>query len=91
MHHSTKYPLQVYSSLTLASHLKALQKQAKTPNGVQLRRKKVRLKSNQTWKLCPRPSHKNVITNKWVYKVKQRGDGTIEKLKAFLVVRDYKQ
>lgn len=42
MHHSTKYPLQVYSSLTLASHLKALQKQAKTPNGVQLRRKKVR-------------------------------------------------
>jgi hypothetical protein len=35
------------------------------------------LQANQTWTLCPRPPHKNIITNKWVYKVKQKADGTL--------------
>jgi hypothetical protein len=28
--------------------------------------------SNQTWTLCPRPSHHNIVRNKWVFKVKKK-------------------
>ncbi|XP_059446721.1 uncharacterized mitochondrial protein AtMg00810-like [Corylus avellana] len=39
--------------------------------------------SNGTWTLCPRPLHHNVIRNKWVFKIKRKGDGTVERLLGF--------
>ncbi|KAL2239868.1 UNVERIFIED_CONTAM: Retrovirus-related Pol polyprotein from transposon RE1 [Sesamum indicum] len=49
------------------------------------------LEKNQTWKLTPLPPGKRAIGNKWVYKVKLRADGSIERYKARLVAKGYNQ
>ena len=49
------------------------------------------LKQNQTWNLVPKPEGVKPISCKWVYKLKTRPDGTIERYKARLVVRGFSQ
>jgi hypothetical protein len=49
------------------------------------------LLSNQTWTLCPRPIHHNVIRNKWVFKIKRKVDGIVERFKARLVAKGFDQ
>ncbi|CAL2239542.1 unnamed protein product [Prunus armeniaca] len=49
------------------------------------------LESNSTWSLVPLPANKRLIGCKWVYKVKQNSDCTIERLKARLVAKGYTQ
>ena len=49
------------------------------------------LARTQTWELVPLPSHAVPITCRWIYKVKTRSDGTIERLKARLVARGFQQ
>jgi histone deacetylase 1/2 len=49
------------------------------------------LMRNQTWHLVPPPKGKNVIGCKWVYKVKKKADGTIDRYKARLVAKGFKQ
>ncbi|CAH9068461.1 unnamed protein product, partial [Cuscuta epithymum] len=44
------------------------------------------LENNQTWVLESLPAGKKARGCKWVYKIKHRSDGTIERLKARLVV-----
>ncbi|MCO5552927.1 hypothetical protein L7F22_006446 [Adiantum nelumboides] len=46
---------------------------------------------NQTWELVPLPEDKKAIGCKWVYKVKRKSDGTIERYKARLVAKGYAQ
>ena len=47
--------------------------------------------SNGTWTLCSRPPHHNIIRNKWVYKIKRKADGSVERFKARLVAKGFDQ
>jgi hypothetical protein len=49
------------------------------------------LTANGTWTLCPRPLHQKVIRNKWVYHIKHKPDGSIERFKAWLVAKGFEQ
>ena len=49
------------------------------------------LEANQTWKLVDLPQNKHPIGCKWVYKIKYRTNGEIERYKARLVAKGYTQ
>jgi len=49
------------------------------------------LVSNQTWTLCPRPPHHNVVRSKWVFKLKQKPDGSVDRYKARLFAKWFDQ
>nr|KYP54527.1 hypothetical protein KK1_000717 [Cajanus cajan]KYP54534.1 hypothetical protein KK1_000725 [Cajanus cajan]KYP54536.1 hypothetical protein KK1_000727 [Cajanus cajan]KYP54540.1 hypothetical protein KK1_000731 [Cajanus cajan] len=47
------------------------------------------LKSNHTWTLTELPPTKTAIGCRWVYKIKHKADGTIERYKVRLVAKGY--
>ena len=49
------------------------------------------LESNHTWTPTPLPPNKKVIGCKWVYKVKYKSNGSIERYKARLVAKGFTQ
>ena len=49
------------------------------------------LMKNETWDLVPYPNEKNVIRNKWIYKVKYKSIGVNKKYKARSVAKDFAQ
>ena len=40
---------------------------------------------NSAWEIVPRPEGKSVVVSRWIYKVKQAYDGSVEKYKARFV------
>lgn len=46
---------------------------------------------NKTWHLVPPQKGRNVIDCKWVYKVKRKADGSLDRYKARLVAKGFKQ
>jgi hypothetical protein len=49
------------------------------------------LEDNNTWVLTKLPAGKKAIGCKWVYKIKLKSDGSIERHKARLVAKGYTQ
>ena len=45
----------------------------------------------KTWITVPRPEGKNIVGSKWVFRIKRKADGSIEKYKARLVARGFTQ
>ncbi|RWS22042.1 integrase core domain protein-like protein, partial [Leptotrombidium deliense] len=49
------------------------------------------LAKNNTWKLVEKPKNINVINNRWVYRIKENTDGSVNRFKARLVAKGYTQ
>ncbi|KAI9200939.1 hypothetical protein LWI28_015453 [Acer negundo] len=49
------------------------------------------LQANNTWSLVPLPTDKTPIGFRWVFKIKHRSDGSIERYKARLVAKGFTQ
>jgi len=45
----------------------------------------------KVWKLVDLPPQRESIENKWVFKIKRRTDGSIDKFKAHLVAKGFSQ
>jgi histone deacetylase 1/2 len=46
---------------------------------------------NHTWTLVPPPPGRNIIGSRWVFKVKHKADGSVDKYKARLVAQGFTQ
>jgi len=46
---------------------------------------------NSAWEIVPRPEGKSVVGSRWIYKVKQAADGSVEKYKARFIAQGFSQ
>ena len=49
------------------------------------------LEKNKTWLLTPLPPNRKSISSKWIFKIKTKADGSLDKYKARLVARGFTQ
>lgn len=46
---------------------------------------------NSVWDVVPRPENESVVSSRWIYKVKQAVDGSVEKHKEIFVAGGFSQ
>lgn len=49
------------------------------------------LNKNHTWDAVTRPKDKNIVGSKWVFKIKHKADGSVDRYKARLVAKGFSQ
>lgn len=49
------------------------------------------LNRNKTWEVVPCPKDRNIVGSRWVFKIKHKADGLIERYKARLVAKGFSQ
>lgn len=49
------------------------------------------LKKNKTWEIVDKPKGKNLVGCKWVFTLKYKADGSLERYKVRLVAKGYTQ
>ena len=49
------------------------------------------LEKNKTWEIAERPKGKNIVDCKWIFTLKYKADGSLERHKARLVAKGYTQ
>jgi hypothetical protein len=89
---ANKHPLLTYTSVILPPEPSTYRQAASKPEWIAAMTAEFQaLLSNRTWSLCPRPSNHNVVRNKWVFKIKQNPNGSIERYKARIVAKGFDQ
>ena len=56
-----------------------------------MQRELIALQDNQTWQIVPLPKDHKPIRNNWIFKIKYKANGTVEKYKARLVAKGFTQ
>jgi hypothetical protein len=46
---------------------------------------------NEVWEIIPRPKNKDVVSSRWLFKIKHATDGSIEKYKEIFVSHGFSQ
>ncbi|RDY05092.1 hypothetical protein CR513_11104, partial [Mucuna pruriens] len=71
---------------------KPVQESLKDENCVQAMKEEMKaLEKNSTWEIVDRPKDKKVVDYRWIYTVKCKSDGTLERYKERLVAKGYTQ
>ena len=92
LYYSTHRPLKAMYTTTLPREPRKFTRASSNPNWmVAMESEFQALCENRTWSLCSRPHNRNVIRNRWVYKLKQQPDGTIKRYMARLVAKRFEQ
>ncbi|KAF5462902.1 hypothetical protein F2P56_018869 [Juglans regia] len=92
---STRHPVPVCFAVDLATtplEPKTFRQAEHDPNWHQAMQSEIdALHENKTWSLVPPSPDMNLVTSKWVFKVKTKADGSVERYKARLVARGFSQ
>lgn len=56
-----------------------------------MREEMTSMEKNHVWELVQLPTHRKSIGSKWVYKIKRKADGSVDKFKARLVAKGFTQ
>jgi Reverse transcriptase (RNA-dependent DNA polymerase)/Integrase core domain/gag-polypeptide of LTR copia-type/GAG-pre-integrase domain len=106
IYHATSYPIQetvrydkvssqFYTFLTQidkVSEPNSFEEAKQDPNWISAMKEELNaLNRNQTWDLVRLPNGKRTVGCRWIYKVKYKSDGTLERYKARLVAKGYTQ
>ena len=92
LYYSTHHPLQAFHAAALPFEPTTFSQATKLPEWQQAMAAEFEaLMANGTWSLCPRPPNRKIIRNKWVYRLKQKADGSIDRHKARLVAKGFDQ
>ncbi|XP_022008142.1 uncharacterized mitochondrial protein AtMg00820-like [Helianthus annuus] len=80
------------TSLNKSVEPKSYFEAVKDPNWISAINEEIKaLNRNQTWDLVPLPKGRTLVGCKWIYKIKYKSSGEIERSKARLVAKGYSQ